>query len=71
MNATQIIEFLQAARSEKGLSRYELAKVANVPLPTLVKIEQTGGAQLRSIVTIADALGLEIALKPKRVSKTN
>lgn len=69
MNATQIIETLQSARESQNLKVYALAQKTGLPPITISKIEQSGGAQLRTIVTIADALGLELILRPTRSAK--
>ncbi len=63
----QIAKDLKAAREAKGLSQRVLGKLAGVPQSHISKIEQ-GGVDLRlsSLVGIARALDLEVALVPRK-----
>ena len=58
---------LKEARLAKGLSQHALSKRAGVPQSHISKIER-GGVDLRysSLVEIARALDLEVALVPRR-----
>jgi transcriptional regulator with XRE-family HTH domain len=59
---------LKAARTSKGLSQRALAQIAGVPQSYISKIE-SGRVDLRlsSLVDIARALDLELALVPRKV----
>lgn len=63
----QIAQGLKAAREAKGLSQRALSKMAGVPQSHISKIEN-GGVDLRvsSLVEIARALDLEVALVPRK-----
>ena len=58
---------LRATRDRKGLSQRELSIASGVPQPHISRIER-GGVDMRlsSLVAIAHALDLEIALVPRR-----
>ena len=63
----QMAKKLKAAREAKGLSQRALAKLADVPQSHISKIEN-GAVDLRvsSLVEIARALDLDIALVPRK-----
>lgn len=62
-----IASALRRAREEKGLSQRELGRKAGVPQGHISKIEN-GAVDLRvsSLVALARALDLELALVPRR-----
>ncbi len=63
-----IARTLRKAREAKGLSQRELGKKAGVPQGHISKIEN-GAVDLRlsSLVALARALDLELALAPRKV----
>ena len=64
---TDISQTLKAAREAKGLSQRALAERAGVPQSHISKIETTGvDLRISSLVEIARALDLELALVPRK-----
>ncbi len=65
--AQAIAERLQAARQAKGLSQRDLSALAGVPQAQISRIE-AGAVDLRlsSLVALANALDLELALVPRK-----
>lgn len=65
--AQDIAERLQAARQAKGLSQRDLSALAGVPQAQISRIE-AGAVDLRlsSLVALANALDLELALVPRK-----
>lgn len=64
--AQEIAERLRAARAASGLSQRELSALAGIPQAQISRIE-TGAVDLRvsSLVALAHALDLELALVPR------
>lgn len=62
-----IAERLKETRQDKGLSQRTLSKLAGVPQAQISRIE-SGSVDLRlsSLIAIANALDLEIALVPRK-----
>ena len=67
--ATEYIALaLRKAREAKGLSQRELGRKANVPQGHISKIENgTVDLRLSSLVALARALDMELALVPRKV----
>lgn len=58
---------LREARSAKNLSQRELSKLAGVPQSHISKIESNQvDLRLSSLIAIANALDLEVALVPRK-----
>ncbi len=63
-----IARALKKAREEKGLSQRELGRKAGVPQGHISKIENgTVDLRVSSLIALARALDLELALAPRKV----
>ena len=66
-HAQDIAERLQAARKAKGLSQRELSALAGLPQAQISRIEAgTVDLRLSSLMALAHALDLELALIPRK-----
>lgn len=65
----QITESLRNARLAKGMSQTELHKLTGVPQAQISRIEANSvDLRLSSLIAIANALDLELALVPRKAS---
>ena len=68
MTERQIIDRLLARKKELGLSQSELAKRAGIRQSVLSRIEAGGGATAKTLVALADALGMSLAVSEESVT---
>ena len=68
MTERQIIDRLLARKKELGLSQSELAKMAGIRQSVLSRIEAGGGAMTKTLVALADALGMSLAVSEENVT---
>lgn len=68
MTERQIIDRLLARKKELGLSQSELAKRAGIRQSVLSRIEAGGGAMTKTLVALADALGMSLAVSEENVT---
>lgn len=68
MTERQIIDRLLARKRELGLSQSELAKRAGIRQSVLSRIEAGGGAMTKTLVALADALGMSLAVSEESVT---
>ena len=65
--AVALAAILKTAREKKGLSQRQLSTLSGVPQSHISKIETTGvDLRISSLAGIANALGLEITLVPRK-----
>lgn len=64
--STEIARALKAAREAKGLSQRALSERSGLTQAQISKVENAGDVRLSSLVELARALDLEIALVPRR-----
>jgi transcriptional regulator with XRE-family HTH domain len=54
---------IEKIRTKKGLSRYQLARLADVSDPTIKAVEEGKGVQLTVFRKVAKSVGYEVVLK--------
>lgn len=58
-----VVERLYKYMGEKNLTQYKLAQLSGIPFPTIKSIMQrrTNGISLKTIILLADGLGISLA----------
>jgi len=57
---------IQEARSKRGLSQSDLAKLAGITQQQLSKIEHAVNANILTYLKVLDALDFDLAIKPQK-----
>lgn len=61
-----LIKSIAALRKDSQITQTELSKIANIPQPTIAKIESTRiDPHLSTVLSIVDSLGYRLELVPK------
>lgn len=65
LQAARLAAEIAAARDKQGMTQSDLASRAHITQQQLSKVENAKACKVETLIKVADALGMEVTLKPR------